>query len=75
MPPLDNLKGMRVAALMEIRHVEGKVLWFPTGTLTGASDVDDEDMYQYEKAKWEPAMIRWLRLGARSYTSSLELLV
>ena len=35
---------MRVAASIEIRPVEEKVLWLHVGTITRASDVDDEDM-------------------------------
>ena len=46
MPPLDNSKGMRVTTLVERRPVEGKVLWFPMGIVTRASDVDDEDILE-----------------------------
>ena len=41
---MDNLKGMRVVVLMEIRLVCEKVLWFSMKIVTGALEVDDEDI-------------------------------
>ena len=53
MPPLDNLKEMRVIVFMEIRLVCGKILWFPTGIVMGASEIDDEDIWRICTNMWE----------------------
>ena len=53
MPPLDNLKGMRVVALIEIRPVREKVLWFPMGMVIGTLDEDMLDIYRSKVEKVE----------------------
>ena len=45
MPPFDNLKGISVAALMEISPVEEQEVGVPTGTET--SEEVNEDIYIY----------------------------
>ena len=44
---------MMIVAFIEIRPICRKVLWFPTGTVIGASKVDDEDIWKIYTYIWE----------------------
>ena len=38
---------------MEIRPVCGKILWFPVGTVMGASEINDEDIWRIYTNMWK----------------------
>ena len=54
---MDNLKGMRVTAFMEIRPICGKALWFLARAVMGASEINDEDIRRICINIWEEEML------------------